>query len=262
MRASVLPFAARLLLLLALLLPGLPAGAAAPTLVADLSQSRIDISYRFAGAELLVFGAIEYPPGGRPGSVPGIAIVIRGPAEPLTVRLKRRIGGIWMNSEAVRFESAPGFYAVATSAPVEQLLDERNAAIYEIGLSYLQLSPATAVDPGTSRAFQDGLLAQRRRQGLFVEQPFGVRLTSDVLFRARIPIPSAVPVGDYRAEIFLIQEGRVRARATAPIIVDKTGFERATYLFAMNHSFAYGLAAVLMALGAGFLAGFATLRRA
>lgn len=252
----------RALLVLCLLLAGLPARAAAPTLVADLSQSRIDISYRFAGAELLVFGAIEYPAGSRPRSDPGIAIVVRGPAAPLTVRRKERTAGIWMNRAAVRFESAPGFYAVATSAPVEALLDERNAAIYEIGLSYLQLSPATALDPETSRAFQDGLLALRRKEGLFVEQPFGVRLTSDVLFRARIPIPSAVPVGDYRAEIFLIQDGRVRARATAPIIIDKTGFERATYLFAMNHSFAYGLAAVLLALGAGFVAGFATLRRA
>lgn len=252
----------RALLLLVLLLAGLPARAQGPTLVADLSQSRIDISYRFAGAELLVFGAIEYPAGSRPRSDPGIAIVVRGPAAPLTVRRKERVGGIWMNRAAVRFESAPGFYAVATSAPVEELLDERNAAIYEIGLSYLQLSPATALDPETSRAFQDGLLALRRKEGLFVEQPFGVRLTSDVLFRARIPIPSAVPVGDYRAEIFLIQDGRVRARATAPIIIDKTGFERETFLFAMNHSFAYGLAAVLLALGAGFIAGFATLRRA
>jgi uncharacterized protein (TIGR02186 family) len=250
-----------LVLLLALLLwPG-PLRAQGPTLVADLSQSRIDISYRFAGAELLVFGAIQYPPGSRPRADPGIAIVIRGPTAPLTVRLKERIGGIWMNSAAVRFESAPGFYAVATTEPVDQLLDERNAAIYEIGLSYLQLSPATAIDAATSRAFQDGLLALRRKEGLFVEQPYGVRLSSDVLYRARIPIPSAVPVGDYRAEIFLIQNGRVRARATAPIIIDKSGFERAVYLFATNRSFAYGLAAVLLALGAGFVAGFATFRR-
>ncbi len=250
------------LLALLLLLGALPARAAEPTLVADLSQSRIDISYRFAGEELLVFGAIQYPGGRLPAEAPGIAIVIRGPAEPLTVRQKGRVLGIWMNREAVRFESAPGFYAVATSAPISQLLDERNAAIYEIGLSFLQLSPATAVDPETSRRFQDGLLALRRRAGLFVEQPYGVRITADVLYRARIPIPSAVPVGDYRAEIYLIRDGRVRARATAPIIIDKTGFEREVWLFAHNSSIAYGLLAVGLAVGTGLVAGVGFGRRA
>lgn len=249
-------------LLVAALLSLLAATAGAqPRLVADLSQSRIDISYRFAGAELLVFGAIQYPAGARPPGDPGIAVVVRGPVEPLTVRLRERVLGIWMNTDAVRFESTPGFYAVATSAPVAELLDERNAAIYEIGLSYLQLSPATFIDPDRARAFEDGLLSLKRKSGLFVEQPYGVRITSDVLYRARIPIPSAVPVGDYQAEIFLIEDGRVRARATAPIIIDKTGFERGIYLFAQQNSLAYGLIAVAMALGAGLIAGLATLRR-
>ncbi|WP_448578606.1 TIGR02186 family protein [Thermaurantiacus sp.] len=236
------------------------AATAQPRLVADLSQSRIDISYRFAGAELLVFGAIQYPAGARPRTDPGIAIVVRGPAEPLTVRLRERVLGIWMNTAAVRFESAPGFYAVATSAPVDELLDERNAAIYEIGLSYLQLSPATYVDPDRARLFADGLLDVKRKAGLFIEQPYGVRLTSDVLYRARIPIPSAVPVGDYQAEIFLIEDGRVRARATAPIIIDKTGFERSVYLFAQQYGFLYGLLSVALAMGAGLAAGLAFAR--
>lgn len=122
--------------------------------------------------------------------------MVRGPTAPLTLRQKERIAGIWMNTRAVRFESAPGFYAVATTAPVRGSLDERNAAIYEIGLQHLQLSPATAVDPATTRAFQDGLLALRARAGLYVEQPGGVRVTENVLYRARIPIPSAVPVGN------------------------------------------------------------------
>ncbi|QMW23015.1 TIGR02186 family protein [Sandaracinobacteroides saxicola] len=235
--------------------------AAEPRLVTDLSQSRIDISYRFAGAELLIYGAIQYPGGRTPGDEPGIAIVVRGPTAPLTLRQKERIAGIWMNTRAVRFESAPGFYAVATTAPVRELLDERNAAIYEIGLQHLQLSPATAVDPATTRAFQDGLLALRARAGLYVEQPGGVRVTENVLYRARIPIPSAVPVGEYRAEIYLIRKGRVLARSTTPIVIDKTGFERGVWRFAQEHSIAYGLLAVGIALFAGWAAGLVTRRK-
>lgn len=242
------------LLLLAAALPGLPASAQ-PRLITDLSQSRIDISYRFAGAELLIFGAIQYPGGRAPAEPPGIAVILRGPAEPLTVRLKARVAGIWVNTEALRFESAPGFYAVATTKPVRDLLDERNAAIYEIGLAHLQLSPATAADPETTKRFQDGLVGLRAREALFVEQPYGVQVTDNVLYRARIPIPSAVPVGNYRAEIYLIENGEVRARSTAPIIIDKSGFERGIYVFAHAYSFWYGLAVVALALLLGWLAG-------
>jgi uncharacterized protein (TIGR02186 family) len=236
--------------------------AAQPRLITDLSQSRIDISYRFAGAELLIFGAIQYPGGRAPEEPPGIAVVLRGPAAPLTVRRKERVVGIWINTEALRFESAPGFYAVATTKPVRDLLDERNAAIYEIGLQHLQLSPATAADPETTRTFQNGLVDLRVREQLFVEQPYGVNVTDNVLYRARIPIPSAVPVGNYQVEIHLIGDGEVRARSTAPVIIDKSGFERSVYLFAHQQSLLYGLAAVAIALALGWLAGFVGTRRA
>jgi uncharacterized protein (TIGR02186 family) len=245
--------------LLLLLLAG-PLAAQSPRLVTDLSQSRIDISYRFAGAELLIFGAIQYPGGRVPTDPPGIAVVLRGPTGPITVRKKDRIAGIWVNTQALRFESTPGFYAVATTRPIRDLLDERNAAIYEIGLNHLQLSPATAEDPETTRKFQDGLVKLRKAEQLFVEQPYGVQVTDRILYRARIPIPSAVPVGNYQAEIYLIESsgdggGRVRARSTAPVIIDKSGFERAIFVFAQEQSFLYGLLAVALALGMGWAAG-------
>lgn len=243
----------RLLLALLLLFP-MPA-LAQPRLVTDLSQSRIDISYRFAGAELLIFGAIQYPGGRAPADPPGIAVVLRGPSEALTVRKKARVAGIWVNTQAMRFESAPGYYAVATNRPVRDLLDERNAAIYELGLRHLQLSPATAADPATTGTFERGLASLRQREGLWIEQPYGVQVTDKVLYRARLPIPSAVPVGNYQAEIYLIGGGEVRARSTAPVIIDKTGFERALYVFAHEHSWLYGLASVLMALAMGLAAG-------
>lgn len=243
--------------LLLLMLVAVPAAAQqSPRLVTDLSQSRIDISYRFAGAELLIFGAVQYPGGRTPDNPPGIAVVLRGPTEALTVRLKERVAGIWMNTRSLRFESVPGFYGVATTMPVKDLLDERNAAIYEIGLPFLQLSPATAASPETTRAFQTGLVDLRRRTGLYVEQPHGVVVTDNVLYRARVPIPSAVPVGNYQVEIYLIDKGRVLARGTAPVIVDKSGFERGVYVFAQEHSLLYGIAAVLLAVSLGWMAGF------
>ena len=237
-----------------------PAAAVAPArLITDISQNRIDIVYTFKGAELLVFGAIQYPRGSVPDERPGLAIVVRGPAEPITVRKKARVAGIWINTDSVRFETAPGFYAVATSAPIKSLVDERNASIWEIGVDYLQLSP-TSGDGGQVAAFTRGLVDLRRRTGLWSEQEGRIGLTQNILYSARIAIPSAVPVGAYTAEIYLIRHGRVIARSASPITIDKSGFERWVYVAAQNDGLVYGLTAVALALLAGWLAGLVVRR--
>lgn len=230
-------------------------------LITELSQTRIDINTTFKGAELLVFGAIQYPGGRVPDTAPDVAIVVRGPTEPVTVRRKERVAGIWLNTDAVRFESVPGFYAVATTRPISDLADDRIMAIYELGVRSLQLSPASGESEVVRAQFEDGLIAAKAKAGLFSESPDGVQVTGQVLYQARLQLPSAVPVGDYTAEIFLIREGRVVASATVPIEIDKSGFERWIYVMAQENSLAYGLAAVFAALGSGWLASFMKRRR-
>lgn len=230
-------------------------GAAPVRLITDISQSRIDIIYTFKGAELLVFGAIQYANGEVPRAAPGLVVVVRGPAEPITVRKKAKVVGVWMNTQAVRFESAPGFYAVATSEPIADLVDERTAAIWEIGVGSLQLSPTGDASPEQVGIFERGLIDLRRRTGLYAEHEGAVTVTQNILYRARIAIPSQVPVGSYTAQIFLIKNGKIIAQSTSPIEIDKSGFERWIYVAAHNHAFAYGLAAVLLALLAGWAAG-------
>jgi uncharacterized protein (TIGR02186 family) len=230
-------------------------GAAPVRLITDISQSRIDIIYTFKGAELLVFGAIQYANGDVPRETPGLAVVVRGPAEPITLRKKTNVAGVWMNTQSVRFESAPGFYAVATSLPIADLVDERTAAIWEIGVGSLQLSPTGDASPDRVEIFEKGLIDQRRRSGLYAEHEGAVTVTQNILYRARIAIPSQVPVGNYTAQIFLIKGGKVIAQSTSPIAIDKSGFERWIYVAAHQHGFAYGLAAVAFALFAGWAAG-------
>ena len=153
--------------LLALALIWLACTAAAPVkLITDISQSRIDIIYTFKGAELLVFGAIQYANGQVPDEPPGLAVVMRGPAEPVTVRKKARVAGIWVNTRSARFESAPGFYAVATSKPIAKLVDQRTATIWEIGVDSLQLSPTGNATPAETEEFEHGLIDLRRRNRL------------------------------------------------------------------------------------------------
>ncbi len=244
----------RIIALLAALL--LTAASDAPVLIPDVSQREVDIHYSFTGAELLLFGAILYPGGKVPDGRTDVAVVLKGPPQSVLVREKQKIAGvIWANAGASRYRSAPAFYAIAASRPLAKLVDERTAAIYELGLGSIHLSPAGGADPVVAHRFETGFIDLRARGGLFVTQPGAIEISKGVLYRARLSIPPRVPDGRYTAETFLIRDGKVIAAATRDITVRKQGFERIVANFAQDWPIAYGLLAVLLSVGFGWGAG-------
>jgi uncharacterized protein (TIGR02186 family) len=248
---------AALLALVALCMTGAAsAQRPAPQLVPDVSQRTVEIRFSFTGAELLLFGAILYPGGRAPEKPADIIVVLKGPSQAITMREKQKIAGIWVNADSIDFRSAPSFYAVASSKPIDKLVDERTAAIYEFGLDKLQLSPASLSDTTEIGRFAKGLNDLKARNGLYLEAPGAVEITDGVLYRARLPLSARVVTGVYTAETFLVQDGRVLAAATREIEVRKSGFERLIGQFAQDHDVAYGLIAVSLALAMGMFAGF------
>ncbi len=250
--------AAFLLPLLAMVaLPAaLHAQAQEPQLVPDVSTNAIDIQYSFSGEDLLLFGAILYPGGRLPDSQADIVVVLKGPSGPVTLREKQRIAGVWINAESARFRSVPGYYAIASSRPIDRLVDERTAAIYELGLKNLQLSPGGTSDAKESARFERGLIQLNESHQLFDEQPDAVEIREGVLYRARIAIPARVPVGHYTAETFLVSKGRVLAVASRDIVIRKSGFERFVADSAQRYGFLYGLVAILVSLAFGYAGAF------
>jgi uncharacterized protein (TIGR02186 family) len=241
------------LLLLALVLL---TGARDPILVPEVSQHEIQVRQGFTGTELLLFGAILTPDGTRAGQDYDIAVVLKGPTQSIVLREKQKFAGlVWVNAESAEFRSAPSFFAVASSRPIKKIVDDKTAAIYELGLPWLQLSPVGTYDPGEQKRMAAGLVDLMRRGGLYKEDNTGVRVNEQVLYQARIALPSNVQTGTYTAETFAITRGRVVASAIARIEVRKLGFELAVARFAQNWSFFYGVLAVLLSVAMGWLAG-------
>ncbi len=238
--------------LLALVMLG---GARDPILVPEVSQHEIRVRQGFTGTELLLYGAILDPAGTRAGRDYDIVVVLKGPTQSIRLREKEKVAGIWMNVESTDLRSAPSFYALASSRPVRVIVDDRTAAIYELGLDWLQLSPAGTIDPDEQARFLAGLVDLRRRNGLFSQNDKGVTISEQVLYQARIALPSTVQVGTYTAETFAISRGRVIASAIAKVEVNKVGFERFVALFAEQSSFLYGLLAVAVSVFMGWVAG-------
>ena len=241
-----------LVLLLALVML---TGARDPILVPEVSQHEVQVRQGFKGTELPLFGAILTPEGARAGQDYDIVVVLKGPTRSIVLREKSRIAGIWINAARAEFRSAPTFYAVASSKPIGRIVDDKTAAIYELGLSWLQLSPIGSYNPKEQARMSSGLVDLMTREGLYNQNTKGVSVSQQVLYQARIALPSSVQTGTYTAETFAISHGRVVASAISRVEVQKQGFELMLARFADQHGLMYGLIAVVLSIGMGFLAG-------
>ena len=117
-----------LVLLLGLALPA----AAQEVIVSGMSQNRVSITADFDGSEILIYGAVkrEAPP--PPGAPLEVIVTVEGPATPVAVRRKDRVAGIWINNASVHIDSAPSFYAVATTGPLDYILSDIDNLRYGI----------------------------------------------------------------------------------------------------------------------------------
>ncbi|RKF21090.1 hypothetical protein D6851_09140 [Altericroceibacterium spongiae] len=226
-----------------------------PILVPEVSQHDIEVRQGFTGTELLLYGAILDPSGSRAASQYDIVVVLKGPTDAIRLREKQKVFGIWVNANNTAFRSAPSYFAVASSRPIDEIVDERTAAIYELGLKFMQLSPIGAIDPEEQTRFKAGLVDLRERQGLYQQDMQGVTISEGVLYQARIKLPSNVQTGRYTAETFAITKGRVIASATADVDVRKAGLEGLVAQYAQDYSLFYGLFAVFLSVFMGWLAG-------
>lgn len=243
----------RVLLLGAMLLLAAPALARADALMTDLSQRLIAITSSFTGSSILVFGAVV-PDG--PGKR-DLVVVLRGPDQQLRVRKKERVFGIWVNNQAMAFDGIPAFYAIASTRPLTSVEAGGHFARHQIGLDALKLEPrgasAESEAPETGE-FRAAIRRLKTATNLYPERANPVTFVGPNLFRAEFQFPSNVPVGSYKVEIYLFNDGDLVGANSTALFVDKTGLERWIYKAAMQYPALYGIAAVLIAAIIGWLA--------
>ena len=216
-------------------------------LVADLSQHLVAIDTGFTGADVLLFGTME--------ETADVAVVIRGPAQDVTVRRKERLAGIWVNGRNLTFGNVPAFYAVAATRPLAEFAPETVLQRHQIGADRLRLDRPERASDEEIATFETALLRNKRQAGLFPKDVGTVSVLSGRLFRTPVAFPSNVPTGTYTVEVFLIRDGDVVGAQTTPLVVSKVGFEADVFDFAHDYSALYGIVAILIALFAGWAAG-------
>jgi len=221
------------------------------TVVVDLSQNRVEITATYSGSDIFVFGAVKREAPLPEGTGPlDVAIVIEGPLETVTVRKKEKKLGIWVNSEAVEVYAAPSFFTIATTRPLDDMLNEGDRRDYAIGMDFaVRPQGSTQTDIET---FAEAVIRIREADGLYSEREGLINLTDDILFEADILLPANLVEGDYTVRVYLVRDKNIVADTALDITVRKAGLEVWLYDLSRNSPLIYGLLSLLVALVAGY----------
>jgi uncharacterized protein (TIGR02186 family) len=241
--------AGRWLPLLLLLLLAAPAAAQTmtpPTLTAELSVSRIEVTTAFTGGEILVFGATERL---IQQQGDGVIVLVAGPNTSMVVRQKINVLGFWINGPSARFNRIPAYWALASTRPVEQMLAEDERTGERLGLGLLQLPQLGA----RGQQFRLALRELKQSEGLWVDQARVVEVSGGRLFHVRLPLPSSVQTGLNRVQVMLVRDGRIAARQDLSLEVVRVGTAAWIENVARGTPLLYGVACVLLAAFAGWV---------
>ncbi|MEL7104431.1 MAG: TIGR02186 family protein [Pseudomonadota bacterium] len=229
-----------------------PLTAWAEEIVLGLSDDQVAISATFEGKEILIFGAIRRDAGVNLDGKLGVIVTIAGPDEAIVVRRKDRRFGIWVNVEAVDIGTAPAFYALATSAPLAEILDPVEDEATRISLD--RVIQGVGAAEGASQAFVDALIRIRQGDETYQVIEGAVQVDEETLFRTSISLPAALTEGDYTAEIYLTRDGAIVDVYSTTIPVEKVGLERWLFRLAHDQPFVYGIMSLAIAIFAGWAA--------
>ena len=234
----------RFLLFLALSLLPLPAQAV--PIVADISNYHIEIDTSFNGIRLFLFGARN--------DSGDVVVVVRGPSKNYMVRKKEEMAGIWVNTDRMKFYNVPAFYIVAASKKLSEVQDKGIMRQLGIGQENL-LTPANIKKMPQFAEFSQAFLDHQYIRTLYAKDEGLVEFMGETLFKTTVDFPDDIPPGNYIAEIYLLSDGEIQGMQAIPILVSKTGLDAFLYEAAHRYPAFYGLAAIGVALMAGYIAG-------
>lgn len=241
------------LTILCFLVPSAANARPAETVETDISSREIAIESNFTGASIVVFGTVLNT---RSQTAKGqgydLAVIVRGPENPILSRRKSRVLGIWINTESRQYQNVPGFYAVLSNRPIFDIADAEILKKYGIGYDSLILE---RLDPKLPHdEFRDAIIRVQQREGLYLRADNGVSFVGKSLFRATVDLPANVPVGEYWADVFVFSGGKLLSHNSSSLTIGKQGFERLVYTMAFDYPLLYGIVAVIIAIFAGLIA--------
>jgi uncharacterized protein (TIGR02186 family) len=235
------------------------AAGARESVQADVSARTVSVTSSFSGTEIVVFGAVDNSQ--QPNAESGyyeVVIVVEGVPGRLVARRKNNVAGLWLNTSSATFDAVPSYYAVASTHPIEEIAPEEFWDTHGIGFKHLRLTPAFGQSQALSsedlKEFRQAVIRLKQKDGLYVQDQFGVAFIGRSLFRSTIELPANVTVGPFTTRVLLFHEDKLLSQYSVRLTLEREGLERHLHAFAFGYPTLYGLMTVAIAVAAGLLA--------
>jgi uncharacterized protein (TIGR02186 family) len=242
---------ARGFLALLAILAGMPVhpAAFADDLVTHLDVDQVDVTTRFEGQSILLFGAV---PRGT-----DVVIKVVSPEQEVELGRKSQVGPLWLESGQATVRRTPGLLYLLSSRPLSDLLG--NTERQALGLTLTSVLKAAEIsgDSIPLSEWQVALLRLKRRRGFYVEDGHGVKLEGGRLFYTHIDLPPESPLGLYQVSVYLLRDGKVVQRQQRTLVVQEVRLQHWISRVAHDYGWTFGAFFTLGMMLLGLVLGMA-----
>ncbi len=216
-------------------------------LISGISTNEINIDTKFKGAQILLFGA--------KGDAGNIVITVRGPKKNFLVTKKQKLLGVWYNGMRVNFENSYSFFAIFSTFNNGEIEEEIMSDL-ELSKEYINFDTSAKISEKNKNDFKLELIEKMEKNNLYNNSANKVEFLNETLFKIMLNFPKNIVRGIYTVELYLIKENSLISFQSIPIYVNQVGVSAKISDFAIQQDMLYGLVAVILALGVGWLANY------
>ena len=219
-------------------------------LVTDLSESTVEISSTFSGADILLFGAYD----GQKND--DIIVVVSGQNGNIKVDRKEKKFGIWMITESMKFTNIPKYYYIASNRKIKDITNTTEIKKRKLDFNSFELKNDKIDYNNLDKKWYEALKRNMKKKQFWKIEENSIKLNKNTLFRKTLSLPSNVSTGMYNVKILHYRKGNLISQEESKIKIDKTGISANIYNIAQNFSAIYGIIAVIIALFFGWFTNF------
>jgi uncharacterized protein (TIGR02186 family) len=207
--------------------------------VSRLEVDHVDVTTRYEGQSILVFGAVPQ----------GTDVVIKmvSPEQEVDLSHKVHLGPVWLEDGHLDVLGVPGLVHLLSTEPLERLLDGTDRAALGLTLdSTLESARIFGGQAGRHAALSDWpavVLRLKRQHGSYLEDGQGVGLDEGRLFYAHLDLPPESPLGLYRVAVYLVRDGKVVRRQQQTLVVRKVRLQQ--WLSHVAHAYPWTFGSLL-----------------
>ncbi|MDC3087198.1 TIGR02186 family protein [Paracoccaceae bacterium] len=220
------------------------------SVISDIDRSDIELSTRFDGTSLLVFGAIS--PGDDRAS---LLVEVVGPSTSVDIRKKVQLWGIWVNKKIAQFRGIPSFYQISISNSEHPILKEiEYQKLKSIFYDHLETT-SISENENSAEEYHNELTRLKKKLGNLSTFEEKINVINNKLFSYKVNLPKKIHPGIYKIKMTLIdQEGIELSKSEQNVNVSKVGLQEFLSSNSKNSPVFYGLFSVIIALFLGFSA--------